>query len=106
MRLISVRAILDLNPEDEILQEFGEDEIADRYAILSHCWGKANEEVKLKDMEDLLKLDNQARDRIQQRPGYTKIIETCKQARSDGFEWVWVDTCCINKESSAELSEA
>ena len=24
----------------------------------------------------------------------------------DGYSWVWVDTCCIDKSSSAELSEA
>ena len=79
MRLISVQAILDIVPgnldlEVEILREFGEDEIADRYAILSHCWGKVNEEVKLKDMEDLLKLDDEARHCIQQRPGYAAAL--------------------------------
>ncbi|KAG6330763.1 hypothetical protein ID866_8325 [Astraeus odoratus] len=38
--------------------------------------------------------------------GYKKIIDTCRQAHVDKLEWVWVDTCCINKESSSELSEA
>ncbi|KAH7364549.1 hypothetical protein BKA65DRAFT_371585, partial [Rhexocercosporidium sp. MPI-PUGE-AT-0058] len=28
------------------------------------------------------------------------------QALSDGWEWVWIDSCCIDKTSSAELSEA
>ncbi|KAF2753318.1 hypothetical protein EJ05DRAFT_426574, partial [Pseudovirgaria hyperparasitica] len=28
------------------------------------------------------------------------------QARADGLEWVWIDTCCIDKSSSAELAEA
>ncbi|KAI6041068.1 hypothetical protein EDC04DRAFT_2566167, partial [Pisolithus marmoratus] len=27
-------------------------------------------------------------------------------ARKNGLNWVWIDTCCINKESSSELSEA
>ncbi|KAK4241567.1 vegetative incompatibility protein HET-E-1-like protein 24 [Achaetomium macrosporum] len=27
-------------------------------------------------------------------------------ARRDGFTWVWIDTCCIDKSSSADISEA
>ncbi|KAI0639265.1 hypothetical protein C8Q77DRAFT_1204784 [Trametes polyzona] len=27
-------------------------------------------------------------------------------AEADGYDWLWVDTCCIDKTSSAELSEA
>jgi hypothetical protein len=38
--------------------------------------------------------------------GYQKIIKCCQQATIDGFKWVWIDTCCIDKSSSAELSEA
>ncbi|MCJ1286389.1 hypothetical protein MMC26_005734 [Xylographa opegraphella] len=38
--------------------------------------------------------------------GYKKIKNCCKQAVSDGFDFVWVDTCCIDKSSSSELSEA
>ncbi|KUJ18739.1 HET-domain-containing protein [Mollisia scopiformis] len=30
----------------------------------------------------------------------------CAQAAKDGFQWVWIDSCCIDKSSSAELSEA
>ncbi|KAG6328881.1 hypothetical protein ID866_10209, partial [Astraeus odoratus] len=43
---------------------------------------------------------------IRASSGYKKILDTCKQASEDGFEWVWVDTCCIDKTSSSELSEA
>lgn len=38
--------------------------------------------------------------------GFAKIQKSCDQARKDGYQYVWVDTCCINKNSSAELSEA
>jgi hypothetical protein len=38
--------------------------------------------------------------------GYAKIQNTCAQALRDGFEYAWIDTCCIDKSSSAELSEA
>ncbi|KAI6022259.1 hypothetical protein BKA83DRAFT_53929, partial [Pisolithus microcarpus] len=33
-------------------------------------------------------------------------MKTCEQARKDGYEWLWIDTRCIDKRSSAELSEA
>ncbi|KAK6068065.1 het domain protein [Seiridium cupressi] len=39
-------------------------------------------------------------------PGYRKINGCCALARNNSFEWVWIDTCCIDKTSSAELSEA
>jgi len=65
------------------------------YAILSHIWGE--EEVTFKDMQ---------KGRHSHLKGFDKIDECCKQALSDGFTYVWVDTCCIDKRSSAELSEA
>ncbi|KIM65975.1 hypothetical protein SCLCIDRAFT_1211615 [Scleroderma citrinum Foug A] len=46
------------------------------------------------------------RDEIRQRDGYGKIPWNCEQAQKDGYEWLWVNTCCIDKRSSAELSEA
>lgn len=38
--------------------------------------------------------------------GYAKIEYSCKQALEDNLEYVWIDTCNIDKSSSAELSEA
>ena len=38
--------------------------------------------------------------------GYKKILDTCAQAKRDGYQWVWVDACYIDKRSSTELSEA
>ena len=40
------------------------------------------------------------------KSGYLKIRATCEKARSHGFEYAWVDTCCIDKSSSSELTEA
>jgi hypothetical protein len=40
------------------------------------------------------------------KAGYSKIRGCCKAAAADGFEYVWIDTCCIDKTSSSELSEA
>ncbi|KAI1271376.1 HET-domain-containing protein [Xylaria sp. FL0933] len=39
-------------------------------------------------------------------PGWQKIKRCCSLARSRGLQWAWIDTCCIDKTSSAELSEA
>ncbi|KAK8066139.1 hypothetical protein PG997_012886 [Apiospora hydei] len=43
---------------------------------------------------------------ISSRAGFRKIQGCCDQARRDGLRWAWVDTCCIDKTSSAELSES
>ncbi|KAF9462360.1 heterokaryon incompatibility protein-domain-containing protein [Collybia nuda] len=66
------------------------------YAILSHVW--EIEEVTFQDIVDLNK--------AKKMYGYAKIANACDTARQDGLEYIWIDTCCINKDSSAELSEA
>ncbi|RYP51793.1 hypothetical protein DL768_002940 [Monosporascus sp. mg162] len=68
------------------------------YAILSHTWGREDEEVTL---QDLL-----ASPKPSQARGFAKIRATCQRALQDGIHFAWVDTCCIDKTSSAELSEA
>ncbi|KAL4072665.1 heterokaryon incompatibility protein-domain-containing protein [Scleroderma yunnanense] len=109
MRLINVKAILDISEGGEVDDEtqiLVEQSGKIAYAILSHCWGRPQEEVHFKDMEDLARMDRALREKLQLRSGYQKILMSCEQARKDQLQWVWVDTCCINKESSAELTEA
>lgn len=65
------------------------------YAILSHTWG--DEEVSFHDIA------NSASKKLE---GYEKIKRCCALARSQKLDTVWIDTCCIDKSSSAELSEA
>ena len=84
--------------------EFCDDETT-KYAILSHRW-IGSMEVNYKEMVNLAKMDMEDRDEIRGRLGYKKIVDTCNQAKRDGYEWVWIDTCCIDKRSSTELSEA
>ncbi|KAI5988159.1 heterokaryon incompatibility protein-domain-containing protein [Pisolithus albus] len=79
------------------------DDMTTRYAILSHRWGA---EVNYEEMIGLMKMEEEERNDVKQRHGYQKIVESCKQAMKDGYKWLWVDTCCIDKRSSAELSEA
>lgn len=70
-----------------------------RYAILSHRWLKdAKDEVTFRDMADLR--------RARRKPGFAKIHMTCRKALDKGVGYAWVDTCCIDRESSAALSEA
>ncbi|KAI1095526.1 heterokaryon incompatibility protein-domain-containing protein [Rostrohypoxylon terebratum] len=80
------------------IEYFNTDDDYPPYAILSHTWGE--EEISFQDWQgtDLSELEH--------RKGYQKILYCCTQALQDCLEWVWVDTCCIDKTSSAELSES
>jgi hypothetical protein len=71
-----------------------------KYAILSHTWLAADEEVTF------LHLQTQEPATWRQLPGAKKIFYTCQQARGDGHTWAWIDTCSIDKSNNAELSEA
>ena len=82
--------------------EFGDDEVTE-YTILSHRWNR--QEVDYNEIVELVKVDEE-RSEICRRDGYRKILQSCKQAKQDQYEWLWVDTCFIDKRSSAELSEA
>jgi hypothetical protein len=86
-----------LNTKTRRLEEFiGENVLS--YAILSYRW--ESEEVTFKDLENLQDGGEC------KKKGYSKIQGCCNQAVTDGYEWIWIDTCCIDKSSSAELSEA
>ncbi len=68
------------------------------YAILSHVWEKEKHEVTFQDMQDPQKAS--------EMETFAKIRETCVLALKKNLKYVWVDTCCINKQDSTELSEA
>ncbi|KAI5981191.1 heterokaryon incompatibility protein-domain-containing protein [Pisolithus marmoratus] len=86
---------------NEILKEL--DDETESYAILSHRWGV---EVTYEEMIGFMKMEEWKRDEVRKRDGYQKIIKSCERAMKDNYKWLWVDTCCIDKRSSAELSEA
>ena len=67
------------------------------YAILSHTWGDDDEEVTFEDLKD---------GSAKTKNGYRKLRFCGKQANRDCLEYFWVDTCCIDKSNSSELSEA
>ncbi|TVY23213.1 Vegetative incompatibility protein HET-E-1 [Lachnellula hyalina] len=67
------------------------------YVILSHCWGGGEvsfEDISVPGAAWLRKV------------GARKIKYACEQSMRDQWAYVWIDTCCIDKRSSAELSEA
>lgn len=67
------------------------------YAILSHTWRADEEEVTFQDI-----LNGEGK----HKHGYRKIINCAKQAQRDKLQFCWVDSCCIDKSSSQELTEA
>ena len=79
----------------EFRLEFFVDDNIPEYVILSHMWGK--DEVTFQDI---------CNETTTSEAGWSKIAATCAQARKDGYTWVWIDCCCIDKSSSAELSES
>lgn len=81
------------------LETFDNEDHIPRYAILSHRWLHGQEVL----FQDIVNHENDGSIDLQ---GWSKIKNCCARALDDGIEYVWIDTCCINKESSAELSEA
>ncbi|KAF4927088.1 Vegetative incompatibility protein HET-E-1 [Colletotrichum viniferum] len=68
------------------------------YAILSHTWEQG--EVTFHDVSE---------ENADGKPGWLKVTSFCRivnQYLLEPVEYVWVDTCCIDKSSSAETSEA
>lgn len=63
--------------------------------ILPDRWEEAK--ASFQDYEETKKIDGTR---------YCKIFDCCLLAKLNGFDWVWIDTCCIDKKNSAELSDA
>lgn len=78
------------------LKFFSDDQIPP-YAILSHTW--EDDEATYQDVS------NHPGPRRASK-GWAKVQKCCQVATSLELEYVWIDTCCIDKTSSAELSEA
>jgi hypothetical protein len=72
------------------------------YAILSHTWGPDGTEVTLADVESGLSRDEAG----VKKPGYDKLVFCGNQAKHDGLQYFWVDTCSIDKSNLAELTES
>ena len=117
-----------LNAHTLHFESFFSDDQTPSYAILSHTWG--DEEVSYQDMmyEDVvenlspgfgdaslqaavtvaasIQFSKVGDTPTKQRQGYQKILKTAQIAKEKGYDYFWIDTCCIDKTSSAELQEA
>jgi hypothetical protein len=65
------------------------------YIILSHTWE-----------EDEYTFQDHQTGQNQDSAGWQKVSKFCDLASRAGYRYVWIDTCCIDKSSSAELQEA
>lgn len=92
------------------------------YAILSHTW-RSTEEGGEQTYDDIVKLQIESpvatpqpwnvehpppvNEAFFSNPALSdKIKRACEVARKAGHRLIWIDSCCIDKRSSAELSEA
>lgn len=64
------------------------------YAILSHTWTEGQEVT----YDELLAGSGMNKN------GYNKIRFCSEQAIADDLEYIWIDTCCIDKSNPVELS--
>ncbi|KAK4695294.1 hypothetical protein P7C71_g2434, partial [Lecanoromycetidae sp. Uapishka_2] len=97
MRLINVNT-LDIG---------GDKEPQSKYAILSHRWG--DDEVTFDTYPAARKA---IEDHLLQRSSanilssIAKVAGACKLCRKLKLDYLWIDTCCIDKRSSREENEA
>jgi hypothetical protein len=92
MRLLKLKDDCSFGPK-----WFSEDKVPP-YAILSHTWGTGeNDEVTFQDLTS---------GTVNNKPGFQKLQFCSQQAKHDDLHYVWVDTCCINKQDLNELTAA
>src|ERR1051326_6511124 len=85
-----------LNTSSGRLQFFEPNQAPD-YAILSHRWLGAEDELRYHDISD---------ESAHDKRDYAKAHGACNLAKADGYDWIWIDSCCINQESAADLQES
>jgi hypothetical protein len=87
-----------LNVETYKLKDFPDDRLP-RYAILSHTWREDAEEISFGDVESRAFFE---------RPGaqLVKLYGCCRKAKDEGIQYVWIDSCCIDKHNAVELNGA
>lgn len=99
--------LLDVNRLE--FREFGGSASCPKYAILSHRWG--DEEITLQSFGEARKeveqaMEQHSEQRQHSNAGSSKIAGACLQARQHGLDYLWVDTCCIDKTSTVEMAES
>lgn len=94
---------------------FPDDSNLPYFAVLSHTWGRPEDDSTFQDLDidrrgwykchceshkDTLGLDKPSK-----AVAWSKAMGACHQALALGYGYVWIDTFCIDKSSSAELQE-
>lgn len=107
MRLLDVHLFLNeqLKSHDRNLFYDIETPSEARYAILSHRWnedGRTKRELTFQDLQP-----SSFRDSLNNpvfAHSLSKIKGTCLKVQEHGIEYVWIDSCCIDRRSSVELN--
>ena len=95
MRLLNAHTLqFELVSDSELYLE------ENQYAILSHRWGADRDEISFEDVLSSSSVE------LSHKKAFDKIKGFCKVALSEKCRYGWVDTCCIHKKDSVELSEA
>ncbi|KAI1869274.1 uncharacterized protein JN550_005904 [Neoarthrinium moseri] len=95
MRLLDTATFEMVSGEQSTFKEEG-------YAILSHRW--VGREITFEQIQSLASQLRSAP--VQPTAQLAKIRGACDRAREQGLQWMWIDSCCINKASTVEESES
>ncbi|KAH8794166.1 heterokaryon incompatibility protein-domain-containing protein [Hyaloscypha finlandica] len=79
------------------------------FDLLSVGPGSANTESSVQRSPDTVKsatVTHVHESQAAKPKGWAKVLAFCKIAEQFGISYVWIDTCCIDKNSSTELSES
>ncbi|PIL33523.1 hypothetical protein GSI_04146 [Ganoderma sinense ZZ0214-1] len=76
------------------------------YAILSHTWGDYEQNFQDTPKAPLQRSNSTSHEANPRNLATPKVYQSCILAERHGYRWIWNDTCCIDKTSSTELSEA
>ena len=94
-----------LNTKTLELRDFPNTPAAVRFAILSHVWQPDDKRYDFQSVQGIYReFCHSAEGALLHAPD--KVRKFCILAAEAGYDWAWIDTSCIDKTSSAELSEA
>ena len=92
------------------------EDVKDGFATLSHVWNKGPHDEPEQSFQDVQRVHERCAAATDGTHTHAhanprdfmcaKIRRCCELAQRHGYRWVWIDTCCIDKTSSVELSEA
>ncbi|KAL8387014.1 hypothetical protein RB595_010222 [Gaeumannomyces hyphopodioides] len=98
IRLIDVKTLR--------MSVFSNEASTPQYAILSHTWVEG-QEADFQNMMQVMGSDKiLSSEAWSNHPGLNKIKRACETVASSGHDYIWIDTCCINKSDLTELSES